>query len=89
MPNDSLQVTIDTKPGDLYKPGDTVTLPPGNNTVTYTVTDGAGNSTNTSTVVTIRMFGVRLVVLLDFCHADPGLVGLSLIHASPEGGSRT
>jgi hypothetical protein len=48
-------VIIDTKPGGSYKPGDTVTLPVGNNTVTYTATDGAGNSSTTAIVITVRM----------------------------------
>jgi hypothetical protein len=48
-------VTIDTKPGTSYKPGDTVKLPPGNHTVTYTVTDATGNTNSSSMVVTIGM----------------------------------
>jgi hypothetical protein len=53
--------TIDTKPGETFKPGDTVTLPPGNNTVTYTAKDGAGNSTSTNFVITVCMCGVRIM----------------------------
>lgn len=54
LPYDT-KVTIDTKPGETYKPGDTVALPVGNNTLTYTATDNSGNTSSTTTVITVGM----------------------------------